>query len=83
MGLQGCRSVDATSSRLSSILGQYRRSVTIADRYSSIKHMANLLKTHQRQFALQRMAFGFTGFNLLSPEVGEALRRACLACAEN
>jgi hypothetical protein len=38
------------------------------------------LKTHQRQFALQRMAFGS---NLLSPEVAEALRRACLACAEN
>jgi len=38
------------------------------------------LKTHQRQFAYQRMAFGF---NLLSPDVAEALRRACLACAEN
>jgi pimeloyl-ACP methyl ester carboxylesterase len=38
------------------------------------------LKTYQRQFALQRMAFGF---NLLSPEVAEALRRGCLACAEN
>jgi hypothetical protein len=38
------------------------------------------LKTYQRQFALQRMAFGF---DLLSPEVAEALRRACLACAEN
>jgi hypothetical protein len=34
------------------------------------------LKTHQRQFALHRMAFGF---NLLSPDVAEALQRACLA----
>lgn len=38
------------------------------------------LKTYQRRFALQRMAFGT---NLLSPEVAESLRRACLACAEN
>jgi hypothetical protein len=37
------------------------------------------LDTRQRQFALQRMAFGFS----LSPDISESLRRACLACAEN